>query len=266
MPALPLLHPLALLAAAASALAQPQPPSTPPPAPELPAADPGKDVVIRNATRGWTLALPAGWSAGTTETVAAMDAAMSEVFPEKGFTCVAVFFADAARGPTGPNIQVHEIPGGYGDASFEEIERELADRAARERDRRREREAAGALIDDVTESEPTLDRERRRIVTDGAIRLPDGQSLRFRTTAMLGKRGLTKLLFYAPEAEFAAAQPAYDALLSSFAFDAAAAYTPPPPSFFSASNLTRGAGSLVAVILIVVIIRSSFRKKNPIAH
>ena len=90
-----------------------------------------------------------------------------------------------------------------------------------------------------------------------------GRKIRFTSTGMIGKREVTKLLLYAPDTEFDAMVPVYDAVLASFAYEEGWGYdakTVKPAA--TRTGYPSGVGALIAVGLIVVTVKFLWRRKK----
>jgi hypothetical protein len=232
------------------------------------------EEVVKNETRHWSLVLPPGWTLAPQETVDAIDAEMTKLMPTKGFRCVAVLWADEARGTSGPHIQVHAVTADSSGTTLDEMEKSLGDAREIASQRQRERDAAGVKVSQAEETPPTLDRERLRIVSSGHLVVPgaaglDGavgvaRKIRFTSTGMIGKREVTKLLLYAPDAEFDARVPEYEAVLASFAYEDGWGYDAAKvkPAATRTTGYPPGVGALIAVGLIVVAVKLVWRRKK----
>jgi len=231
------------------------------------------EEVVKNQTRHWSLVLPPGWTLAPQETVDAIDAEMTKLMPTKGFRCVAVLWADESRGTSGPHIQVHAVTADSTSTTLDEMEKSLGDARAIASQRQLEREAAGVKVSEAEETPPTLDRGRLWIVSSGHLVVPgaaraDGQAgaarkIRFTSTGMIGKREVTKLLLYAPDAEFEATVPTYEGVLASFAYEDGWGYDAAKVKpVTSSSGYPPGVGALIAVGLIVVAVKLVWRRKK----
>lgn len=230
-------------------------------------AQPVTQEVIENRTRHWSMLLPPGWSLASQATVDAIDDAMNLLAPEKGFRCVAILWMDETRGTAGPHIQVHAVAVDNSLVSLDAMEKSLSGTREAAVARQLEHDAAKGQTSQAEETPPTLDRERFRIVSSGQLIVPPAdpgspaRSMRFTSTGMIGKREVTKLIFYAPDTEYAALSPTYDALVDSFAYDAGWGYSPVEP--LRRSGLPLGAGGLVVAGLVVISVKLLWRRKKP---
>ncbi len=231
--------------------------------------EPVLEEVIENRTRHWSLVLPRGWFLAPQETVDAIDAEMSVLAPDKGFRCVAVLWMDETRGTSGPHIQVHAVPAETAGVSLDDIEKTLAGAREVAAARDRERQAATGKSAQPDETPPTLDREQLRIVSSGRLIVPPtdpsapARTVRFTSTGMIGKKEVTKLIFYAPEPEFEPLEPTYRAVVDSFQYQAGWGYSPDAAPSPLKTGMPIGAGGLIAAGLIVVSVKLLWRRKKP---
>lgn len=258
---------LTLLALLAAPLAAAQP------SPDAPAPAPGPEQalildLVKNEARHWSFAIPKGWALAPADVAARMDAEMDRLMPEKGFKCIAVVWADAARGTLGPNIQVQYVAG----VTHEQVEATVANAQDLAERRRREREAAGDRIASSDESVPKFDRATGRLTSTGSLAVPRPADpakpdvIRFENTAFLGREGLTRLIVYAPDAEFADARRQATDALESFQYQPGWGYEPPSARYVISSVLRNSGLGVGAVLAVVFIIRIVTRRKKHAAR
>lgn len=257
---------LALLAAPlAAARAQPPAPSPTQPPAEPPAQPPALVLdLVKNEPRHWSFAIPQGWALAPPDVAPRMDAEMDRLMPEKGFKCIAVVWADPARGTLGPNIQVQFVAG----VTHADLEATVANARDLAERRRREREAAGGRIASSDESVPVFDRKTGRLTSAGSLAVPRPGDpakvdvIRFENTAFLGREGLTRLIVYAPEAEFPDARRQATDAIESFQYQAGWGYEPPSARYVISSVLRTSGLGVGAVLAVVFIIRIVTRRKK----
>lgn len=259
------LIPLLMLLAAPRLHAHQQPPAGPPAGPEG-----GEKLVldlVRNSARHWSFAVPQGWTLAAPEVAQRLDDEMNRLMPDKGFRCVAVVWADPARGTKGPNIQVQFVEG----VTLDQLVDAAADARQLAELRRREREAAGERLLASDETLPVLDRGAYRLTSRGSLTAPAGpdapgkaQVIRFENTAFLGKLGLTRLIVYAPAEEFDAAHRQATDAIESFQYEKGWGYEPPTPQSALTTLFARSGWAVVAVIAIVFILRVLTRRKRQV--
>jgi hypothetical protein len=221
---------------------------------------------VRSPTRHWSFAAPKGWTLAPPEVAERIDAEMSRLLPDKGFTCVAVVLGDASRGTRGPNIQVQFAPADYRGVTLDQIDRSLKDTRDLAARRERERQAAGERVVGSEETPPVLDRANLRISSMGTITVPrpapdPAEVIRFETIGFLGRDGVTRLIVYAPEAEFPAAREAAVDAVESFQYEKGWGWPEASPEGALRAVLRQSGVGLIAVVAVVVVLSLVFRKR-----
>jgi hypothetical protein len=181
-------------------------------------AAPALAQTVHRSPDHWSITIPDGWELDTGERLAVFNQAATDLgasmhsAPSVHYVALLI-----PKNPDGRYILLQSQPAFPPGARLSDLQGVLDESSRRVQD-----ELKQASVDSTFA--PVLDRERNRVIMTGRVEMPGKDTSGILSITNFGAANNILVHAYAPEATFAAARPALEAIADSFAFDPGHAY------------------------------------------
>jgi hypothetical protein len=172
----------------------------------------------RDAKHHFSVTLPKGWMAGNERMVKIVNRDQMEHSPVKT-PCVGYFFRAERPDTVYPHVLVSWQEGGFGDASYEQIEAELGLSASDpvfQEQLRQKRESISQLVPKSSTGKAFLDRSRNCLVIHTKLHSVEKGDLQRLTVGFLGAKGILRFQYWQTDEGFDKSLPEFTSMLDTF--------------------------------------------------